>query len=104
MAVASKGPTEGPEYLADQVKTLGLAKVRRHVFLCADQSKPKCCPRELTNVAWAYLKKRVKDMGLDQGDSVDERSVGIHLDEEVDIAVRSGLASDHRSEHAHVPC
>ena len=74
MAVASKDPTKGPEYLAEQVKTLGLAKIRRHIFLCADQSKPKCCPRELTNVAWAYLKKRVKDLGLDQGEEVIYRS------------------------------
>lgn len=61
-------------YLAEQVETLGLSKIERHVFLCAEQTKPKCCPRELTSVSWAYLKKRVNDLGLQQGETVVYRS------------------------------
>ena len=67
-------PIDEPDVLADQIKTLGLSKIRRHIFLCADQSKPKCCPRELTAVSWAYLKKRVNELGLAQGDSIIYRS------------------------------
>ncbi len=61
-------------YLAEQVECLGLSKIERHVFLCAEQTKPKCCPRELTSVSWAYLKKRVNDLGLQQGQTVVYRS------------------------------
>ena len=31
-----------PKFLAGQVERLALAKVERHIFLCADQSKPNC--------------------------------------------------------------
>jgi (2Fe-2S) ferredoxin len=65
---------DDPDYLAEQVETLGLGKIERHVFLCAEQTKPKCSPRELTSVSWAYLKKRVSDLGLQQGETVVYRS------------------------------
>jgi (2Fe-2S) ferredoxin len=65
---------DDPDYLANQIKTLGLAKIRRHVFLCAEQSKPKCSTREDSSRSWAYLKKRVMDLGLAQGDQVVYRS------------------------------
>ena len=65
---------DDPDYLVEQVETLGLAKIERHVFLCAEQTKPKCSPRELTSVSWAYLKKRVSDLGLQQGETVVYRS------------------------------
>ena len=65
---------DDPLTLAQQVETLGIAKIRRHVFLCADQTKPKCCPRELTAVSWAYLKKRVQDLGLGAGEQIIYRS------------------------------
>ena len=28
------------------VESLGIEKFRRHIFLCADATEPKCCPRE----------------------------------------------------------
>ena len=43
---------------------LGLPTVRRHIFLCADQTKPKCCDKEASLVAWDYLKRRLKELGL----------------------------------------
>ncbi len=43
---------------------LGLPTVRRHIFLCADQTKPKCCDKETGLVAWDYLKRRLKELGL----------------------------------------
>lgn len=36
----------------------------RHVFLCADQTTPKCAPREEANEVWRYLKSRLKELGL----------------------------------------
>ena len=45
-------------------KSLGLEKYRRHIFLCADQSEPKCAPREKGLEAWEYLKARLKELNL----------------------------------------
>ena len=50
--------------LMEAVEELGLEKFRRHIFLCADQSKPKCCDRKAGLKAWDYLKKRLKELGL----------------------------------------
>ena len=43
---------------------LGLTKYKRHIFLCADQSKPKCCSRESGLESWHYLKQRLKELSL----------------------------------------
>lgn len=48
------------------VQALGLPHIRRHVFICADQSKPKCCDTATGLAAWDYLKKRLKELNLDQ--------------------------------------
>ena len=41
---------------------LGLEKFKRHIFLCADQSEPKCCAKEAGLESWAFLKKRLKEL------------------------------------------
>ena len=43
---------------------LGLPGVRRHIFLCADPSKPKCCAKETGLASWEFLKGRLKELGL----------------------------------------
>src|SRR5690606_28867784 len=43
----------------------GVPVIRRHVFLCADQTKPKCAPREETLVSWDYLKRRIDELKLE---------------------------------------
>lgn len=52
--------------LTSAVKTLGLSQIQRHIFICADQTKPKCCDRAVGLVAWEYLKQRLKVLKLDQ--------------------------------------
>lgn len=47
-------------------KTIGVPDARRHIFLCCDQTKPKCCGREQSLEAWEHLKKRLKDLGLSE--------------------------------------
>src|SRR5512143_2225562 len=42
----------------------GVDRIRRHIFLCADQTKPKCSAREESLEAWEYLKRRLKELGL----------------------------------------
>ena len=45
---------------------VGIPSARRHIFLCCDQTKPKCCDRERSIVAWDYLKKRLVELGLSE--------------------------------------
>ena len=45
---------------------IGVPVARRHIFLCADQTTPKCCDRERGIAAWEYLKKRLKELGLSE--------------------------------------
>lgn len=52
--------------LQKTVKALGLAKIQRHVFICADQTIDKCCDKTSSLEAWVYLKKRLKELNLDQ--------------------------------------
>jgi (2Fe-2S) ferredoxin len=48
----------------------GLGRISRHIFICADQTEPKCAPREQTLAAWEFLKRRLQDLGLVQGSHV----------------------------------
>ena len=43
---------------------LGLEKFERHIFLCADQTEPECCAKEVGLESWAFLKTRLKELGL----------------------------------------
>ena len=63
-----------PGLLARQVETLGLGRIERHIFLCAEQSEAKCCSREVSAASWAYLKRRIRELGLMQGERVVYRS------------------------------
>jgi (2Fe-2S) ferredoxin len=42
----------------------GIDRARRHIFLCCDQSNPKCCDKERSLQAWDYLKRRLRELGL----------------------------------------
>jgi (2Fe-2S) ferredoxin len=46
------------------VESLGLEKFRRHIFLCADQTEPKCCAKEQGLASWEFLKRRLKELNL----------------------------------------
>jgi len=50
--------------------SIGVSSARRHIFLCCDQTNPKCCERERSLVAWEYLKRRLKELGLSEGSGV----------------------------------
>lgn len=43
---------------------LGLPAMRRHILLCADQTKPKCCDKQAGLEAWDFLKRRLMELGL----------------------------------------
>jgi (2Fe-2S) ferredoxin len=50
--------------LATAVETFGIEKFRRHIFLCADQTEPKCSPLEKSLASWEFLKRRLNELNL----------------------------------------
>ena len=46
------------------VEKLGIGTLRRHILLCADQTKPKCCSLEEGQRSWKFLKERMNELGL----------------------------------------
>jgi (2Fe-2S) ferredoxin len=46
------------------VEKLKIDKIERHIFLCCDQTKPKCCERGESLESWHYLKGRLKELEL----------------------------------------
>jgi len=50
--------------LEDAAARLGITAIRRHIFLCCDQSKPKCSERVDSLESWKFLKARLKELGL----------------------------------------
>ena len=57
-----------PTSLPTVAANLGIGKLARHIFLCADQTKPKCAGKEESNEVWEHLKKRIAGAGLMSGD------------------------------------
>jgi (2Fe-2S) ferredoxin len=51
-------------HLRKTLDKLGVEKIRRHIFLCADQSEPKCSRKESSVESWSYLKKRLAELEL----------------------------------------
>ena len=58
-----------PESLTDIARKLRIGSIGRHIFLCADQTEPKCAPKDATNESWAFLKRRLAELGLVQAGS-----------------------------------
>lgn len=40
--------------------------IRQHIFLCAEAEKGECCSRAVGSPAWKYLKRGLKELGLDR--------------------------------------
>lgn len=53
-----------------KAEAIGIANVQRHIFLCCDQTKPKCCDREVSLESWDYLKRRLVELGLTESGAV----------------------------------
>jgi (2Fe-2S) ferredoxin len=56
--------THNPEVLKARIDDVGITSARRHIFLCCDQTEPKCSAREDSHASWEYLKRRLKELGL----------------------------------------
>jgi len=60
--------SESSERLAQIAANLQIGKIRRHIFLCADQTEPHCASRDVSIISWNYLKKRLADLDLLAGE------------------------------------
>jgi (2Fe-2S) ferredoxin len=49
---------------------LGIPATSRHIFLCCDQTKPKCCEKQRADTAWEFLKTRLKELQLSEAGGV----------------------------------
>jgi (2Fe-2S) ferredoxin len=47
-------------------RSIGVPVARRHIFLCCDQTNPKCCEKDRGLAAWDFLKGRLKELGLSE--------------------------------------
>ena len=50
--------------------SIGIPQAERHIFLCCDQTKAKCCDKERGLVAWDYLKRRLKELNLSKNGGI----------------------------------
>ncbi|MFO7846329.1 MAG: hypothetical protein R6V27_07200 [Balneolaceae bacterium] len=58
------------ERLKKKAAKLNIETVNRHIFLCADQTNPKCCKHEVGLASWKYLKARLKELELDDAGGI----------------------------------
>jgi (2Fe-2S) ferredoxin len=61
--MADSQPTD-MEQLKTVAAKLGIGHIERHIFLCAEQQKPKCAPADESMKSWDFLKGRLADLGL----------------------------------------
>jgi len=61
---------QDPARIREIAEGLGIPAAKRHIFLCCDQTKPKCCERERSLVAWDYLKTRLRELGLSEAGGI----------------------------------
>jgi (2Fe-2S) ferredoxin len=52
------------QHLTQLARGLSIPTIQRHIFLCAEQNKPKCCSEEEGTESWKYLKHRLAELGL----------------------------------------
>ena len=52
--------------LEQSIQKLGIDKIKRHLFLCCDPTKPKCCSKEDGLKSWEYLKARLQELNLSE--------------------------------------
>jgi len=55
--------TESQRTIANSI---GIPVATRHIFLCCDQTNPKCCDKDRSMVAWEYLRTRLLELGLSE--------------------------------------
>ena len=55
---------QATESLDEIVSRLAIPAIKRHLFLCCDQTKPKCCDKQASLESWEFLKRRLSQLKL----------------------------------------
>jgi (2Fe-2S) ferredoxin len=50
--------------LSKKVDLLSIHDIKYHIFLCCDQTNPKCCNKEDSMLSWEFLKNRLDELKL----------------------------------------
>jgi len=69
---------EQDDDLVECLETIGVPHIRRHIFICAAQTKPKCCDTSRGSAAWEHLieGQRVEDHVIHDRGPIDRRPGG----------------------------
>lgn len=69
-------PAELKTQLAAIAAELGIDRgMKRHMFLCCDQTEPECCRKEDGLATWDYLKRRLNELKLSGAGGVQRSKV-----------------------------
>ncbi len=64
MADTKRARPDRSVFLRRKVDELKIQNIERHIFLCCDQTEPKCSQKEPSLNSWRYLKQRLNELGL----------------------------------------
>ncbi|MFQ5635687.1 MAG: ferredoxin [Gammaproteobacteria bacterium] len=53
-----------PDDLGELLDRLGVPAIRRHIFLCCDQTRPTCCEKHAGLESWKFLQRRLRELKL----------------------------------------
>jgi (2Fe-2S) ferredoxin len=67
-----------PVELAPAAHRLGIGRAQRHIFLCADPTKPKCAPAAEGLAVWKHLKARLRELGIEGSVHADSSLPCVH--------------------------
>ena len=56
--------------LSEKAKQLRIGQIQRHIFLCSDPSKPKCCNQQAGIESWEFLKRRLQELDLSENGGI----------------------------------
>ena len=62
--VTDQADRDLPPEIEKKVRALKIDKIRRHIFLCCDQTEPNCSEKGKSLESWAFLKNRLNELGL----------------------------------------
>lgn len=59
-------PDDGRPLGERMLERHGIGHISRHIFLCVAEESSKCCDAAVSDEAWAFLKQRIRQLGLDR--------------------------------------
>lgn len=64
----NRDPADNVDYRQDRLDAisgaLGIGRLQRHIFLCAEQTNPLCSGHEESRAVWRHLKRRLKELDM----------------------------------------